>query len=191
MSTSRKPNYTLAGTPEWRETQRMKPIHEFTSGEKAFIKKSLTSKREDYVTGTRFQFIEPEPAERRLSMISFDLDDETEQTDHFDVPETGLQATPRRPGKFKRVAKKLYPAKVVGGAKAIGGAVRHPMVAGRKVNRFVRRKSNNGQDPSGPISDRRQSLAEGLPPMARSMTITIGEQGPTQSSVSSPSKSPI
>src|SRR5579871_6620644 len=125
-------NYTLAGTPAWQRSQRLKPIREFSHGEKEFISDSLTSETEGTLTGTQFQYIDPQPSDRRLSLTSFDFEDadsgdgEDNASAHEEEVDGG--AVPRRPGNFKRAAKKLYPAKVVGGAKVLGSAIRHPMV---------------------------------------------------------------
>jgi hypothetical protein len=172
MSTHPSPSktYTLAGSPEWQKTYRCKPITEFSLREREFIKDSLTSEWDQDFTGTRVVYIEPEGSDG-VSMIS--QDDENEQNK---IGLTDGQSNTQGKGRFKKIAKRLYPAKVVGGAKAVGGVFRHPMVTSRKVNRFVRR--NNGTTASRDAS--RDGTAGGstpvttydLPPITRSATMT-------------------
>ena len=164
-------NYTLAGSPEWQKNQRSKPITQFSLREREFIKDSLTSEWDENFTGTRVVYIEPEGSDH-MSMISND-----DPTEGDNSTTASLQNQPNAPGKgkFKKIIKRLYPAKVVGGAKVFGGAIRHPMATSRKVNHFVRRKNAAGssRDAHRPATAGRSSNnpLEELPPLTRCATM--------------------
>jgi hypothetical protein len=168
MSTHPCPSktYTLAGSLEWQKTYRCKPITEFSLREREFIKESLTSEWDQDFTGTRVVYIEPEGSDG-MSMIS--QDDENEQN------KNGLkdgQSNTQGKGRFKKMAKRLYPAKVVGGAKAVGGAFRHPMVTSRKVNRFVRQNKGTTASRDETAGGSTPVTIYDLPPITRSATMT-------------------
>jgi len=141
----------------WQRIQRSKPVSQFTSRERDFINESLNSKPDPNLTGTKVTYVKPE-GEDDFSMYSKDDDEE------FEGASTSTETNPQRKQRFKKLAKRLYPAKVFGGAKAVGGAFRHPMVTTRKVNRFMRRQ---GGRRVGATS----SLADSLPPLTRSATM--------------------
>ena len=172
MSTHSSPSktYTLAGSPEWQKTYRCKPITEFSHREREFIKESLTSEWDQDFTGTRVIYIEPEGSES-MSMISRDDEDEQDNSGLKDG-----QSNTQGKGRFKKMAKRLYPAKVVGGAKAVGGAFRHPMVTSRKMNRFVRRNNRTTSSRDACRDRTPAGLAPvttyDLPPITRSATMT-------------------
>ena len=140
----------------WQRIQRSKPISQFTSRERNFINESLNSKPDPNLTGTKVNYLKPE-GEDDFSMYSKDDDEE------FEGAGTLTETNPQRKQRLKNVVRRLYPAKVFGGAKAVGGVFRHPMVTTRKVNRFVRRQ---GGRRAGATS----LLADNLPPLTRSAT---------------------
>jgi hypothetical protein len=184
MSSSSSPgkSYTLAGSPEWQRTEKCKPISELSHREREFIKDALTSEWEPDFTGTRVIYIEPEETDLK-SMFSSNEEGEPERNDAKNST-TGLQSSQPNvsgKGRFKKMAKRLYPAKLIGGAKVAGGAIRHPMVTTRKVNQLVRRKgateSRNmlrGRVAGGTIS----ATTEDLPPITRSATMTGPRKAP-------------
>src|SRR5271155_1093128 len=141
----------------WQRIQRSKPVAQFTQRERDFINEALNCELDPILTGTKVTYIKPE-GEDDLSMYSKDDDDE------FEGAGTSTESNPQRKQRFKKMAKRLYPARVFGGAKAVGGAFRHPMVATRKVNRFVRRRGGRGAGAT-------PSLADNLPPLTRSATM--------------------
>ena len=108
-------------------------------------------------------YMQPEGSDRHSSVISFETQEE-------DI------SSKDKKGKFKKMAKKLYPRKAIGGAKVLGGAIRHPMVTTRKVNTFVRRNKNSklGGGDDGMIREESPEwpLTEDLPPLTRSQTVT-------------------
>ena len=175
-------NYTLAGSPEWQKNHRSKQIGQFSFREREFIKDSLTSEWDENFTGTRVIYIEPEGSDR-MSIIS--NDDPTESNNSTTA---SLQNQPNAPGKgkFKKIVKRLYPSKVVGGAKAFGGAIRHPMVATRKVNHFVRRKNgeSSSRDACRPATAGRpaNTTIEGLLPLTRCATMNDTHVGSHETS---------
>src|SRR3984885_10237577 len=149
---------TLGEDPfgSWQRIQRSKPVSQYSQRERDFIKEALNSELDPNLTGTKVTFVKPE-GEDDLSMYSKDDDDE------FEGAGTSTETNPQRKQRFKKMAKRLYPAKVFGGAKVVGGAFRHPMVTTRKVIRFVRRRGRGrGVNPS---------LADNLPPLTRSATM--------------------
>jgi hypothetical protein len=178
-------NFTLAGTPAWQEAQANNPAYRrlhFTERERAFINEALNSEGwKEGFTGTKVELIEPEGSDCHWSQISSDHEEDPEMTDAEDA--TGADGQPKmtRKGKFKNMAKKLYPRKMVGGAKVMGGAIRHPMVTGRKVNKFVRRKNNTSAQNAGvPRNLHRLSCTtDDLPPLTRSATTSEWDMRPT------------
>jgi hypothetical protein len=150
---------TLGEDPfgSWQRIQRSKPVSQYSQRERDFIKEALNSELDPNLTGTKVTFVKPE-GEDDLSMYSKDDDDE------FEGAGTSTETNPQRKQRFKKMAKRLYPAKVFGGAKVVGGAFRHPMVTTRKVNRFVRRRGGRGTGAT-------PSLADNLPPLTRSATM--------------------
>jgi hypothetical protein len=178
---TRSRNYTLAGTPAWKAMQRNKPSYQYTRRDRDFIEQSMNEDWDPNLTGTRVEYIEPEGSEANFSMSSDEHEDTTTTTAAASAP-TLPHVGPKK-AKFKKMAKRLYPAKVVGGAKALGGAIRHPMVTGRKVNGFVRRKNVpkghmvSGWDFPGP-------------PLTRCATVSGREMG-SQTQPSSPGIFPL
>lgn len=179
MGGSGRTNYTLTKPTISDKHHRLKPIQDYSTRERAFITDTLHSaERDQNITGTRVVYVEPEGSDQHLSLISSDDEDPEFTADATNIePETndGVEhLSQRRPGKFKKAAKKLYPAKVVGGAKAIGGAIRHPMVTTRKVNKFVRRKDNSNSARRNVLSpERPQSVIETMPSLSRSLTVGL------------------
>jgi hypothetical protein len=94
---------------------------------------------------------------------------------------------PQQKGRFKKLAKHFYPAKMVGGARAVGGAIRHPMVATRKVNHFMHKKNpppGSSKTTGGyeePVKWPLNHTTDDLPGLARSMTINEGVDTQTTS----------
>ena len=127
-------------------------------------------------TGTRVIYIEPEETDL---MSMFSNNDEAEPNrsgaKNRNTDLQSSQSIASGNGRFKKMAKRLYPSKIVGGAKVVGGAFRHPMVTGRKVNQLVRRKEGTGSR-----NTRRDGVAGGtfsvntedLPAIMRSATMT-------------------
>ena len=167
-------NYTLAGSPVWQELQRSKPITQFSLREREFIKDSLTSDWEQDFTGTRVMYIEPEGSDH-MSMISRDDNDDELHKHQPNAPGKG---------KFKKMAKRLYPAKVVGSAKVIGGAIRHPMVTGRKMNPFVQNATGSSRNACDHQTMGRSTNAalDNLPPLTRSATMNEIHHGKEETS---------
>lgn len=195
-SSSPKKTYTLAGSPEWQKTQRCKPIKEFSPYEREFIKDALTSEWDQDFTGTRVIYIEPEGSDV-MSMFSNDDEAERDTNNNSNDALKRHQQNGLRKEKFKKMAKRLYPAKAVGGAKVVGGAFRHPMVTGRKVNQLVRRKVATGssRDAGRPRTARAaltSASTDNLPPVKRSATMTEGHasvrEGTTGESLSDVTK---
>jgi hypothetical protein len=150
---------TLGEDPfgSWQRIQRSKPVAQYTRRERDFINESLNSKPDPNLTGTKVTYLEPE-GEDNFSMYSKDDDEE------FEGAGTSTETHPQRKQRFKKMAKRLYPAKVFGGAKAVGGAFRHPMATTRKMNQFMRR-------PRGKRTKATSSLVDDLPPLTRSATM--------------------
>jgi hypothetical protein len=175
-------NYTLAGSAEWQKNHRSKQISQFSLREREFIKDSLSSEWDENFTGTRVIYIEPEGSDH-MSIISNDDPTETNNS-----TTANLQNQPYAPGKgkFKKIVKRLYPSKVVGGAKVFGGAIRHPMVTSRKVNHFVRRKKgeSSSRDARGPATAGRSAntTIEDLPPLTRCATMNETHVGSHETS---------
>ena len=134
---------TLIHGTSCQETHRSRPLNKFTRREKEFITEALTSEWDRDLRGTRVTYVEPEDADD----LTIPQDDEDE--DLYGVAsskEVGSQSsTPNgtRKPRINKLAKRLYPAKVIGGARAIGGAIRHPMATTRKVNNFIRRRNGD------------------------------------------------
>lgn len=174
--------YTLAGSSDWQKSQRSKQITQFSLREREFIKDSLTSEWDEDFTGTRVIYIEPEGSDH-MSMISNDDPTETNNS-----TTANLQNQPNAPGKgkFKKIVKRLYPSKVVGGAKVFGGAIRHPMATSRKVNHFVRRKNaaSSSRDTRRPANTgmSENTTNEDLPPLARCATMNEIQVGSHETS---------
>jgi hypothetical protein len=135
--------------------------------------------------GNNTNFLRPAGAQRFSSQISLCSEDPYDVSELFDLLQDGPVAPvqsgqPREKGqRMKNVAKKLYPAKMVGGARVLGSAFRHPMVTTRKMNAFMKRKSNKtGDKPirrgSLPL-ERHQSVIDNFPQpiqiVNRSMTV--------------------
>lgn len=165
--------YTLAGSRAWQRTHRSKQVSQYTRRERNFINDALTSEWEQNLTGTKVIYVEPEGSDH-LSMISKDAkEDGADVVDK--VNQRSLRADARK-GRFKMMAKRLYPAKVVGGAKALGGAIRHPMVTSRKMNHLGRRKATNttsikaGQQVD--VGGIAETTSDDLPTLTRSATMT-------------------
>lgn len=107
-------------------------------------------------------YMQPEGSDRHSSVISL-------------ANQEGDFSSKDKKGKFKKMAKKLYPRKAIGGAKVLGGAIRHPMVTTRKVNTFVRKNKNSklgGDDGMIREESPEWPLTEDLPPLTRSQTVT-------------------
>src|SRR5436190_1852642 len=81
-------NYTLAGSPVWKELQRSKPITQFSLREREFIKDSLTSDWDQDFTGTRVIYVEPEGSDH-ISPISDDENDEGLHNNQPNAPGKG------------------------------------------------------------------------------------------------------
>src|ERR1700737_883284 len=139
MATQTRNNYTLAGSRAWHQhAQSNNPMYRqmhFTSREHDFINQPFdTADEEGGFTGTHVEFIEAEGSICRWSEISSDEEENAEMAAvQGPATQKGEQPKLTRKGKFKKMALKLYPRKMVGGAKVMGGAIRHPMVTGRKV----------------------------------------------------------
>jgi hypothetical protein len=175
--------YTLAGSAAWQRSQLTNPTYRhmnFTSHERKFITEAFDPEdEEEGFTGTTVEYVEPEGSDCHWSQISSDHEDDPEMTDTEDaVPG---QPKMNRKGKFKKMAQKLYPRKMVGGAKVMGGAIRHPMMTGRKVNNFVRRKNKNSTQNASDLgaSDTFHCTTDNLPPLTRSATTSEWDMRPT------------
>lgn len=104
--------------------QKSRPITTFSLREREFINEALTAEVDPDLSGTKVIYVAPESD--LSSLMSEDEDD---------GPTEG-------PGRLKKWGKKLYPAKMVAGAKVAGVAIRHPMVTSRKVNVFRGKKNS-------------------------------------------------
>lgn len=148
----------------------MKKTCDYSSRQRNFIQARFSPNELDNLpNGTHIVYIEPEGSDRHLSMISLDNTDGEDRSDSA--------STIAKKGKFKKMAQRLYPRKAIGGVKAVGGAIRHPMVTGRKVNTFVRRKnrSNLGNNGGGTIREESPQwpiCEDELPQLTRSQTVT-------------------
>jgi hypothetical protein len=154
-------NWTLAGSPSWVEMQRSKNILQYSQHEREFMNEALTSNRSPEIKGTSVRYVD-DPALETLSIFSKDQDDSWTGS--------GLQTRNRkRIVNMGNLAKRLYPGTIVrgavGGAKALGGAIRHPMITNRKVNEFRKRKHAEKQA-------RRNGDFDNFPPLKRSATMT-------------------
>jgi hypothetical protein len=175
--TPKKPaKYTLAGTPDWQSMRnKSKPITTFSLRERDFIKEALTAEFDPNLTGTKVIYVAPDDGSDHMSLISND-DKEGE------APGGSRAGTGQGGGRFKRIAKRFYPAKVVGRAKAVGSAIRHPMVTSRKMNLFQQKKSASGQGKGkglGLVSNRLSAsvtdlAGDGFVGLKRSVTLTEG-----------------
>jgi hypothetical protein len=163
LPTPKKPvKYTLAGTQDWQSMQKSRPITTFSVREREFIKEALTAEIDPNLSGTKVIYVAP-PDSDLSSLMS---DDE-------DAPTQG-------PGRFKKWGKKLYPAKMVAGAKVAGGALRHPVATSRRVNMFGGKK-NGKEDVSKRASVSVTDLsAEAVAGLKRSATVgeAKGNGGP-------------
>ena len=76
--------------------------------------------------------------------------------------------------KIKLLGQKLFPRKAIGGVKAVGGAIRHPMATTRKVNNLVRKKGKGVEGAREVEEDIREESPDEwpLPLLTRSQTIT-------------------
>ena len=146
----------------WQRIQRSKPVAEFSRRERDFINESLSIKPNPNIIGTKLTYVKPE-GEDKHSMYSKDDDDD-------EAPGASIEINPQHKQRFKNIVKRLYPAKVVGGAKAVSGAFRHPMATTRKVNRYM---SRPGRKNAGAT----RSLAEELPHLTRRATMTEIHEG--------------
>ena len=172
--------------------QRNKPGYQYTRHDRNFFEESMNEEWDRNLTGTRVEYVEPEGSEAHLSMLS--LDDEPEPETEIDANDDNTSANPHigpKKAKFKKMAKRLYPAKVVGGAKALGGAIRHPMVTGRKVNGFVRRKNGATTTTRGDVlvdgwDFPETTTTDGLPPLTRCATVSEREMFTQASTPSTP-----
>jgi hypothetical protein len=164
-TTSTSKNKSIGELPSGfgQNLQRSKPVKEFTQREQNFIKQALSSEYDPYFTGTKVTLLEREEGDN-LSMYSKD------ENNYLEGAGTSRNTNPQKKQRFKNMAKKLYPAKMVGGARVVGVAFRHPMVATRKMNgfKFMRRQSKNQGTPVEETSP----LADWMPPLARSATMT-------------------
>jgi hypothetical protein len=176
--------------------QRNKAGYQYTRRDQNFVEEAMNEGWERNLTGTRVEYIEPEGSEAHLSMLSLDDEPEpeidTNDNDNDDTP-INLPIGPKK-AKFKKMAKRLYPAKVVGGAKALGGAIRHPMVTGRKVNGFVKRKNGATTATRGEVLvegwDFPETTTDGLPPLTRCATVSEREMFTQDSTPSTPGITP-
>lgn len=189
MSAAPLKSYTLAGSQAWQQSQLNHPMnrpYHFTQREQDFINEAFDSEEEDEgFTGTKVELIEPSGPDCHWSQISSDHeeDQDLEMTDAEDIPTPEGQPKTTRKGKFKKIAKKLYPRKMVGGAKVgakvMGGAIRHPMATTRKVNKFVRRKNNNTSNTRGVgMTQFSNHTVDDLPPLTRSATVSEWDTRP-------------
>jgi hypothetical protein len=155
LPTPKKPvKYTLAGTQDWQSMQKSRPITTFSLREREFIKEALTAEIDPNLSGTKVIYVAPDS-----DLSSLMSEDE-------EGPAQGG-------GKFKKWGKKLYPAKMVAGAKVAGVAMRHPMVTSRKVNMFRGKKNAReavSKRASISVTDLRAEAVAGLKRSA-----TVGE----------------
>jgi hypothetical protein len=166
-------NWTLAGSPTWVEMQRSKNIMQYSQHEREFINEALTSNWSPEIKGTSVHYVD-DPTLETLSNFSKDQNDSSAGSAH----QTGHR---KRLMNMGNLAKRLYPGTIVrgtvGGAKALGGAIRHPMITNRKVNEFMKRKHAEKHA-------RRNGDFDNLPPLKRSATMTDIPRSNTMTSTS-------
>jgi hypothetical protein len=157
-----------SGQPSEQPQQRIprsKKTCEYSTRQKDFIQESFNPQELARLpNGTHVVYVAPEGSDRHLSMISLDSSG---------GPSKGSSSTKK--AKIKKLGQKLYPRKAIGGVKAVGGAIRHPMVTTRKVNSLVRKK---GKGVQGALEEEGEDITEEspdewpLPLLTRSQTIT-------------------
>ena len=155
--------------PPKQKNPRSKKTCEYSTRQRDFIQQSFNLRElERLPTGTHVVYIAPEGSDRHLSMLSLD---------NSAGPSNGSssKSSSTKKAKIKLLGQKLFPRKAIGSVKAVGGAIRHPMVTTRKVNNLVRKKGKGVEGAREEVEDeiRDESPDEWpLPLLTRSQTIT-------------------
>ena len=152
-----------------QKTQRSKKTCEYSTRQRDFIQQSFNLRElERLPKGTHVVYVAPEGSDRHLSMLSLDNSAGPSNGSSSKNPST-------KKAKIKLLGQKLFPRKAIGGVKAVGGAIRHPMVTTRKVNSLVRKKGKGVEGAREEVEEeiREESPDEWpLPLLTRSQTIT-------------------